>query len=372
MEELTKLHLLTATRVLALLRQNMFTVEQYAHSLLGRIKGRDGMVKAWAYIDAQLVLDQARSLYQVPHDQRGPLHGVTVAIKDVINTKGNLQSSHGKTTTSEFTWTNSGPDTTNPHDPNRTPGGSSSGSAASVADFQVPLSLGTQTGGSIIRPASYTGIFGMKTTYSSISTEGQKVCSLNLDSFGFFARAIEDLQLLSDVFGLHDHGPLVDIPLKEARVALIKTPVWPQAGSGTIAAMEKATMILESHGVKVEEVAFHEEFSDLGSVKRIHTVVAYSDAQESFLREYRIDKTKLAPEIRGLVENVFNYTRKERIEALDQYTKMRPIFDKIVANYSAIITPSVVDEAPLGLGDFGSAAFNWFWTVSANYSIGSN
>ncbi|KAE8443105.1 hypothetical protein EG329_002349 [Mollisiaceae sp. DMI_Dod_QoI] len=126
--------------------------------------------------------------------------------------------------------------------------------------------------------------------------------------------------------------------------------------------MQKAATILEKHGVTVEEVSFPEEFSDLDSLKRMHTVVARSDAQESFLREYLMDKTKLDPEIRGLVENKFNYSREERMRALDRYTSMRPIFDKIVANYSAIITPSVVDEAPRGLDDFGSAAFNWFWT----------
>ncbi|KAI9648917.1 hypothetical protein NHQ30_001483 [Ciborinia camelliae] len=100
----------------------------------------------------------------------------------------------------------------------------------------------------------------------------------------------EASRLLSNVFGLHEDGPLVDIPMKEARVALIKTPVWPQAGPGTIAALEKATRILKSHGIKVEEVPFPEEFNDLGSLKRIHTVLGNSDAQESFLREYRSDR----------------------------------------------------------------------------------
>ncbi|KAH0548150.1 hypothetical protein GP486_008122 [Trichoglossum hirsutum] len=389
MLEPTKLYLLTATRVLALLRQNIITVEDYARSLLDRIDERDSIVKAWTYIDPQLVLSQARALDKIPHTQRGPLHGVGVAIKDAINTKdmptefgsplyrGNrpgfdsstvsiLRSAgaliFGKTTTSEFTWTNSGPNTTNPHDPNRTPGGSSAGSAAAVADFQVPLSLGTQTGGSVIRPASYTGIFAMKPTYNAISPEGQKTCTITIDSFGFFARSIEDLQLVADVFALHDDGPLEDISLKEARVAFIKTPVWPRAGPGTIAAMEKAATILESHGVKVEQVSFPSEFSDIDALKRMHNVVANSDAQGAFLREYRMDKTKLAPEIRRLVENGSNYTRKERVQAVDRYASMRPIFDKIAANYSAVITPSVIDEAPLGLNDFGSAAFNWFWT----------
>lgn len=92
---------------------------------------------------------------------------------------------------------NSGPNTTNPHDPNRTPGGSSAGSAAAVSDFQVPLSVGTQTGGSVIRPASYTRIFGMKPTYNAISPEGMKTCSITIDTFGFFARSMEDLSPMS-------------------------------------------------------------------------------------------------------------------------------------------------------------------------------
>lgn len=206
----------------------------------------------------------------------------------------------------------------------------------------------------------------MKPTYNAISTEGQKTCAMTIDSFGFFARSIEDLQLVADVFALNDDGPPKDISLKEARVAFMKTPVWPQAGPGTIAAMEKAATILESHDVKVEEVAFPPEFSDLDALKRMHSVVANSDAQEAFLREYRMDKTKLAPEIRNLVENSSKYTRKERLQALDRYASMRPIFDEIAANYSAIITPSAIDEAPLGLNDFGSAAFNWFWTVGSS------
>ena len=145
--------------------------------------------------------------------------------------------------------TNSGPNTTNPHDVNRTPGGSSAGSVAAVADFQVPFSVGTQTGGSVIRPASFSGLFAMKPTYGAISTEGQKTCSITVDTFGFFARSMEDLQIFADVFALKDDEPPKDIPLIEARVAFMKTPVWPRAGPGTIAAFEKAAKILENHGV---------------------------------------------------------------------------------------------------------------------------
>lgn len=268
----------------------------------------------------------------------------------------------GKTKTTEFTMINSGPDTTNPHDPNRTPGGSSAGSAAAVADFQVPLSVGTQTGGGIIRPASYTGIFGMKPTYNAISPEGQKICSINFDTFGFFARSIEDLQLLAGVFALKDDGPLTDISLKGTRIAVMSPQIWYVAGLGTVDAMDKAAMILESCGAKVEEVPLPSDYEDFKMLKRMFTVVANSDAQTAFLKEYRMNKAKLHPEIQSIVES--NYTRKEIVQEMDRYARLRPIFDKIAANYSAIITASAVDEAPLGLSDMGSAAFNWFWTVS--------
>jgi Asp-tRNA(Asn)/Glu-tRNA(Gln) amidotransferase A subunit family amidase len=128
--------------------------------------------------------------------------------------------------------------------------------------------------------------------------------------------------------------------------------------------METAAAILKRHGVYVEEVSFPPEFSDAKALKRMFAVVTNSDAEAAFLREYRMDRTKLAPEIYDLVENRANYTRKERVQALDKYAYMRSIFDDIAANYTAIITPSAPDEAPLGLGDMGSAAFNYIWTVS--------
>jgi Asp-tRNA(Asn)/Glu-tRNA(Gln) amidotransferase A subunit family amidase len=254
----------------------------------------------------------------------------------------------------------------NPHDPNHTPGGSSAGSAAAVADFQVPLSIGTQNGGSVIRPASYTGIFAMKPTLNAISTEGVKVVSFNIDTCGFLARSMEDLQLVADVFALGKDDPLktVLVSLKEARVAFIKTPLWPMAGPGTIAAMEKAAKILEKHGVKVEEVDLPSEFSDAQTLRRTHKTVLNVEAQAAFLIEYRMDRTKLSPKIRGLVENVSNFTLKETVEAVDRYASMRSTFDKFAADFSAIITPSAIDVAPRGLGDMGDSSFNFLWTVS--------
>lgn len=276
----------------------------------------------------------------------------------------NLISFAGKTTTTEFTVTNSGPKTTNPHDPNRTPGGSSCGSAAAVAGLQVPLSLGAQTGGSIIRPASFTGVFAMKPTFNAISLEGQKPFAHTFDTFGFFARSVEDLQLLADVFALQDDNPPKDTALEDISVALIKTPLWSLAGPGTVLAMQEAATILQKSGVKVDEVSFPPEVADAQALKRIQKVITHTEARVSFLREYRVDKTNLAAEIRDIVENTSKYTNKESVEASDTYSSMRHTINNLAKNYSVILTPSAVDEAPLGLDDMGSATFNTMWTAS--------
>ncbi|KAI0096624.1 amidase signature enzyme [Nemania sp. FL0031] len=383
------LYTLTAVQALSLLKSDKVKVEQYAQSLLRRYHDNDNTVKAWAYLDSDLVLNQARALDQVPKDQRGPLHGLAIGVKDTMNTKdmptqfgSPIYKGHqsgfdcsavailraagalifGKTTTTEFTVTNSGPDTTNPHDPKRTPGGSSCGSAAAVADMQVPLSLGAQTGGSIIRPASFSGVFAMKPTHNAISTEGQKTFAPTFDTFGFFARSIEDLQLLADVFALKDDEPPQEVSIDQVTFALIKTPFWASAGPGTIEAIEEAATILQKCGATFDEVYFPSEVPDVETLKRMQKVIIEGEAQAAFIREYRVDKANLAPEICGLVENASNYTKKERLQAYDTYANMRRLVDSIAEEYSVILTPSAIDEAPLGLGDMGRATFNTLWT----------
>ncbi|KAI1089481.1 amidase signature enzyme [Rostrohypoxylon terebratum] len=387
-----KPYLLTAVEALNLLKSNSISVEEYVSSLLRRIRERDNVVKAWAYLDPASVLSQARALDQIPQDQRGPLHGLAVGVKDIMNTKdmptefgspiykGNqsaLDSSavailraagaliFGKTTTTEFTVTNSGggsfgPNTTNPHDPNRTPGGSSSGSAAAVADFQVTVSLGAQTGGSIIRPASFTGVYAMKPTYNAISTEGQKGYAPTFDTLGFFARSVDDLQLLAEVFGLRDDVVPREIPLNQVSVALIETPMWPSAGHGTRAAMESAAVILQNNGVQVEKKEFPLGV-DSDTLVQIQKIIFAGEAQVTFFREYQVDKARLSPETRGIVENS-NYTKAERMAAVDAYAGIREAMNKLAEKYSFILTPSAIDEAPLGLDDMGSAIFNTHWT----------
>ncbi|KAL4412564.1 amidase [Colletotrichum abscissum] len=384
-----RLHELTATQVLELLQNNIVTVETYARGLLDHIKETESIVKAWAFLDPGLVIAQAQTLDQVPVGERGPLHGLAIGVKDIMNSKdmpteygspiyrGYRPSSDsaavailrasgalifGKTTTTEFAVTNSGPDTTNPCDPKRTPGGSSCGSAAAVAALHVPLSLGSQTGGSLIRPASFTGVYALKPTLNTISTEGQKAIAPIFDTCGFFARCVEDLKILADVFGIEDDEPARDMLLGEMSIALMKTPMWPTAGPGTISAIEAVTVILRERGIKVEEVSFPPEISDPEELDRLQQVITQAEARISFLREYRIDKDNLAPEICEIVENTARITHKEREQASDRYYHMRLIINDWARGYTVILAPSAEDEAPVGLGDMGRATFNTMWT----------
>jgi amidase len=254
-----------------------------------------------------------------------------------------------------------GPETQNPYDPSRTPGGSSSGSAAAVADMQVPFAIGTQTSGSIIRPASFCGVFGMKPTWNAISGEGQKLYSTTVDTFGFFSRSLEDLQLLANVFALEGDDQITELQVKECKVGILKTFVWPKAGPGTVEAMKLAAKILRDEGVSVEEISLPAEFDDLGIY---HNIIIDKDAQSTFLREHYINKELLDPKIVAWVENRGNISRKRQLEAFDKVAALRPIFDSIAAQYNAIITPSVVDEAPVGISYTGNAVFNAIWTAS--------
>lgn len=272
----------------------------------------------------------------------------------------------GKTTTTEFAATTVGPKTRNPHNPNRTPGGSSSGSGAAVGDLQAPIGLGTQTGGSTIRPGSYNGIYAFKPTWNSITREGQKIYSLILDTLGLYARSVADLDLLADVFALADDEPAPsNFRVEGAKFAVLKTMVWPQIGSGGAAAMEKAVSLLRAQGAEVEEIGFPEHLKDLPSW---HATVLNSDGRTAFLPEYTTTKHNLSEYLVSHVENNTKISRKAQLDAFDSIAAARPVVDNILSKYAAVLTPSVPEEAPLGIEKTGSAAFCLIWTVSRNLS----
>ncbi|OBT57005.1 hypothetical protein VE04_03116 [Pseudogymnoascus sp. 24MN13] len=322
-------HLLSATDAFHLLQTGALTVEAYATALLAHIRSNEPTIKAWAHLNPDLVLTQARRLDQLPSSQRGPLFGLPFGVKDIIHTK-DMPTSHssplfpfppntqdapclvvlsnhgalplGKTTTTEFAISTRGPPTTNPHNQAHTPGGSSSGSAAAVAAFHVPFAIGTQTGGSIIRPAAFNGVYGYKPTWGAVSLAGVSSVSPTCDTIGFFARSVADLQLLATAYRIEDLKPLEKTPLelKGARIAFCKTPVWEKAEKGTIDAFTKAKELLRARGAEVVDDDLPAAFAEVGEWARtIHA----GEGRSSFLGYYLQDKEKLDSVIQGQVEN---------------------------------------------------------------------
>ncbi|KAK3998160.1 amidase signature domain-containing protein [Cladorrhinum sp. PSN332] len=386
------LYTLTASQVLVLIKNNTITVQEYARSLLERTRTRDDLIHAWEHLDPELVLEQAKALDKTPQDKRGPLHGVAVGIQDVMNTKdmptefgspiyrGHRPGSDasavailraagalifGKTTTTEFAIANSGPETANPQNTGRTPGGSSCGSAAAVADFQVPLSLGTQTGGSVIRPASFTGVFAMKPTHNAISLEGIKPIAPTYDTLGFFARSIEDLQLLADVFEIKDDRKPEIMDVADLSVALVRGQFWDRAGAGTISAIEEACTILEhKRGVTtIPKIGFPPELN-LERLKLAGDVIMTNETRLSLLKECNTNGDLLSPQVSSMAHGPggSSYPNRALVQAHDIWGYARRLADGTAAKYSVIITPSAVDEAPFGLDDMGCAAFKILWT----------
>ncbi|KAK7031344.1 amidase signature domain-containing protein [Favolaschia claudopus] len=364
------------------------TVEHYARVLLDYIATRDAQVQAWAYLEPEYVLSQARQLDAIPPQQRGPLHGVPIGVKDIFYSK-DMPTQHnstlytddapvidaslvmllrsagalifGKTTTTEFASVTTGTKTRNPHNFDRTPGGSSAGSGAAVGDFQVPIALGTQTVGSIIRPASFNGIFGFKPTWGAISREGVKICSLNFDTMGFFTRSVADLELLADAVKFEDDEKApAPFAVAGAKFAVCKTHVWFEAGQGTVDALNLAVRLLRDQGASVEELELPDEFA---SVRQSHLTVFERDAGVTFLNEYARAKAQLDPVIVQFIENPSKQSHKDYLKALDNLAQLRPKWDSIASNYDAIVTPSVVDEAPEGLASTGNPALCALWTA---------
>jgi Asp-tRNA(Asn)/Glu-tRNA(Gln) amidotransferase A subunit family amidase len=376
--------LLSVSQAAAQIRSGQLTAETLARACLDRIAERDPAVKAWSYIDRDAVLRQAREIDK--HPVRSPLHGIPVGVKDMIDTadmpttyNSNLFTGHrpsldaaavstlraagalmlGKTDTSEFAAAGRHAATHNPHDLTRTPGGSSSGSAAAVADFQVPLSLGTQTGGSTIRPASFCGIFGLKPTWGAVSREGLKIYSLTLDTISWYARDIEDLDLVCDVFALHDDTAPRPISVKGARIAVCRTPDWASAEPGTPEALEGAADALRKAGAIVTELVLPDSFSPLGHMQR---VVMHSEGRAAFLNLARSQPEALHDDFHSRVENRDGYTRADLVAAYDRAALCRIEFDALARDYDGVLTPSAPGEAPLGTHP-GNAVFNRMWTL---------
>ncbi|MGV8831724.1 MAG: amidase [Devosia sp.] len=375
---------LDAVSLVDQVKSGTLRVQDIAESLIERIDARDADVRAWAWFDRQLLRDRAELLDEVPI--KGPLHGVPIGIKDVISTY-DMPTAHntpryqhsrtgidaacvdtlraagaliaGKTVTTEFAATLRGGLTRNPLALGHTPGGSSSGSAAAVADWQATLGLGTQTGGSTIRPASFCGVFGWKPTWSSISREGLKMSSTTLDTLGLYARSARDLMLLADVFAIERPERPAPVTLEGVRIALCHTPHWSKALPATQQAMADATALLRAAGAVVTELVLPDTFE---TIARSHFVIARREGRASFLNEYRTTP-KLHDDFKATVENRAGLTVAETRAAYRHADQCRAIFDDLASAYDIVLAPSATGEAPAGQDQTGDASFNSLWTL---------
>lgn len=290
----------------------------------------------------------------------------------------------GKTATTEFAATAEGPATRNPHDPSRTPGGSSSGSGAAVGDFQVPVALGTQTGGSVIRPACFNGVYGLKPTWGRVSREGLKFFSVTYDTIGFFTRSVDDLAMLLTAFGIDDDeeedGPpdaVSALPQQQGiprslfstagvvpsvrglRLAFFRTMMWPHAGPGTRAAVDTALALLRRGGATVDDVELPADFDPL---PRWYDVILAREGGAAFRPEYEANPQHLGALLVGYAQNREGHTNAQYLAAVDGVAALRPRIDKLLSAYDAALTPSAPDEAPPGNAT-GSYLFCKLWSA---------
>jgi len=374
------------------------TAEALVEACLAVIAAREDEVRAWAFLDRDHALAQAKRADAAHRSgvDLGPLHGVPVGIKDVFDTRdmptecGTLLHAGrkpeqdaaavallraagavilGKTVTTELAVYTPG-ETRNPHDPSRTPGGSSSGSAAAVAAGMVPLAVGSQTNGSVIRPASYCGVFGFKPSFGTISRHGALAQSRPLDTVGLFARSIADIALATEALAVYDQRDPDMQPMAQRRLsavagseppmtptlALVRGPQWHEAEADLAGGFAELS---EALGETCEEVALPETFDRANDW---HRSVMYADLAKSYQPLYERGGDRLSAKLREMIEEGQRVLALDYNRALDWREILNLGLERIFDRFDAIVTPATAGQAPAGLESTGSPAFCTLWT----------
>jgi len=371
---------LTATAALAAIRAGRLSVAELMEACLDRIASREATVRAFAWIDPAQARRAAAAAGQ------GALCGIPIGVKDVIDTAG-LPSQYGspawaghrpradaacvaaaraagavvigKTVTTEFATRHPGP-TANPANPLHTPGGSSSGSAAGVAAGFFPVAFGTQTAGSIIRPAAYCGVVGFKPTYGTLHRAGMKVMSESLDTIGVMARSVADCALAMAAMTGGDYGAPDARAPRAPRLALVMGPSADQAAPETLALIERAAEACRRAGATVTPVALPDL---LAAAYAAHPTVMNAESAAALGWEMAHARAQLSPVLRERME----WGRAQGAAALAAgrvaFAAARAAFPAAIEGFDAVLTPAAPGEAPEGLGWTGDPAFNTLWTL---------
>jgi Asp-tRNA(Asn)/Glu-tRNA(Gln) amidotransferase A subunit family amidase len=360
------------------------TAEALVTAFLARIAAREKTVGAWHYLDREAALATAR--WRDNEAPRGPLHGVPIAVKDLIDTAdmptaygSPIYHGHrpaadascvalmraagaivlGKTVTTEFACFTPGK-TANPHNPAHTPGGSSSGSAAAVAAGMAPLAFGTQTAGSVIRPAAYCGVIGYKPSFGVINRAGVKPLADSLDTIGVMARTVADAAFCVGVLAERPALRRVRPPAFAPRFGLYRTPLWDMAEAATAAALDAARAALEGAGAAVGELAIAPEHEGLNPAQEqimgfeLVRALAYERLEHS---------AELSPALARLLDAGLAVGAEDYDRARACAAAARARLPEFFGGCDAVLVPAAPGEAPAGLGATGDPVFNRMWTL---------
>ena len=378
---------LTATEIVSAIASGDVNCESVMRACFERIDAREDKIHAWASFDRDLALKEARALDRAGAPGRDqPLHGVPIAVKDIIDTaelptemgspiySGNRPTRDaacvalvraagaiilGKAVTCEFAGMTPGP-TTNPHNTAHTPGGSSSGSGAAVADCMVPVAFGTQTGGSVLRPASYCGVFGFKPTFNAFNRRGVFPAAESLDTIGLIARSLEDIELVSAVLELRTPSAprALDRP---PRIGLCRTPMWNMAQAETVEAVEAAASALAKAGAQISDLTLPNEFAGLRHAAR-ETINNYERAA-AMTYEWSAHRDRISERLRKRIEIGRAMPRGEYLAALKLGEDCRARLPAVFEAFDILLAPCVNGEAPRGLQETGDPGFQAIWTI---------
>ena len=402
---MTDIFSLKVEEIVSKIKDAQLTSVEVCQKYIERINKFEKDVKAWVHFDKKLLLEKAEEADQHRRSGKptGPLHGIPIALKDIIGTvdmptecgtpirKGKSYSQNaeivdlllsagaivmGKTATSELAYL--GPSkTTNPHDHSRTPGGSSSGSAASVGSFMAPLSIGSQTGGSVIRPASYCGVVGYKPSYGLISRSGVLKQSDKLDHIGVFGKSVEDVALLTKVLikkDQHDSSTIhyaADEMLKvckkgppyEPKFIFYKTKSWKKIDKESQKSFELFIKAFEKNIEVFDTPSYFDE------IPKHHKIIHETDMANNFQFYYKKSKKKLSKEMISAIERGMKYSAKEYAEAIDFMKQSYKSYQEVFEDYHGVLTPSTTGVADKGLKSTGSPEFCTVWTYMGLPSI---
>lgn len=396
---MTNLNDLTTIQAAALIGRGEITSEALVGACLDRIAAREDAVRAFAHIDPDKALADARAadLLKRSGQSTGPLHGVPVGIKDIIDTKdmptecgtpafkdrrpesdatavATLRAAGaiiiGKTVTTELALAYPNK-TRHPRNPAHTPGGSSSGSAAAVADNMIPAALGTQTAGSVIRPGSFCGVYAMKPTYGLIPRPGVLDQSFSLDTIGVYGRAVEDLALLVDVLAVHDNRDGASLAMSRGNYLAACTAEWKLKPMFAFIKTNAWNDVAES----VTKEAFGELIEMLGD--QVEEISLDETTAKGVAAQRKLQLAELATQFGPIADRTPELLSKIMLDSIEQGRRISAVeyleakafrevayraLTEMFVNYGTIITAASPGPAPKSLETTGNPIFNAFWT----------